>query len=68
MDRARYEAEISGRKRILITVSNELLARVDEIASKFKVDRSFVIEQICRKQLNLPYMEFKEAEVVEARR
>lgn len=42
--------------KILVSLSEELIQLIDEKREKLKVSRSFYIEQICRKHLNLPNM------------
>jgi metal-responsive CopG/Arc/MetJ family transcriptional regulator len=50
--------------KILVSLSEELIQLIDEKREKLKVSRSFYIEQVCRKHLNLPNM-FEESKVVE---
>jgi len=49
--------------KVLVTLSQELLQLIDEKREHLKVSRSFYIEQVCRKHLNLPNM-FEENKVV----
>jgi len=41
-------------RKVLISISEELLNEIDKKREKLKVNRSFYIEQVCRKHLELP--------------